>query len=173
MKKILIIGSCAAGKSVLAKKIGGILNIPVYHLDLIHHSANWKAVSTDEFDKKLDGFLANKKWIIDGNYKRTLTKRADSADAIILLDYSRTICISRSLKRYLFGKLKIIKRDDVPNNCPEKIDLQFMRWIWNYPRHGRRLTLEKISESNFPLHKVLIFKTPKQTRNFLNELKCN
>ena len=39
--RISIIGYSASGKSTLAKTLGGILNIPILHLDKVNFLPNW------------------------------------------------------------------------------------------------------------------------------------
>ncbi|MDT8307005.1 MAG: AAA family ATPase, partial [Anaerolineae bacterium] len=32
-------------------------------------------------------------------------------------------------------------RPDLPEGCPEKVDMEFIRWIWNYPQRSRPKTV--------------------------------
>ena len=54
-KKILVIGSPGSGKSYFSKQLSKILNIPVYHLDLIYWHENWVSMPKEEFEKKTKG----------------------------------------------------------------------------------------------------------------------
>ena len=40
MKKIIVIGSPGAGKSVFSRKLRDITNLPLYHLDMLYHKSD-------------------------------------------------------------------------------------------------------------------------------------
>lgn len=42
MKRICIIGGSGTGKTTLSNNLSKELNLPVYHIDGIHHLENWK-----------------------------------------------------------------------------------------------------------------------------------
>ncbi len=39
--KIMVIGSSGSGKSTFSRKLGEILSLPVYHLDLYYWKPGW------------------------------------------------------------------------------------------------------------------------------------
>ena len=49
--KISIIGGSGTGKTTLAENLGKKLNLPVCHIDGIHHLPNWQIRDKDERDK--------------------------------------------------------------------------------------------------------------------------
>lgn len=48
MRKILIIGSAGAGKSVLSVRLAGLLQLPVLHLDALHWLPGWERPERDQ-----------------------------------------------------------------------------------------------------------------------------
>lgn len=68
--------------------------------------------------------------IIDGNFNRTINERLDKCDTVIYLDFSRVRCLFGVTKRVLknYGQT----RSDMGENCPEKFDIEFFKWIWNF-----------------------------------------
>jgi len=130
MKKILILGSGGSGKSTLAKWMGDLLNIEVVHPDYYYWKPNWVETSKDEWNKKISILLAKNNWIMDGNWTGSLQYRIEFSDTIIFLDYPRFISIWRIIKRYCkyHGKT----RPDMGVGCIEKIDYEFLKWIWDY-----------------------------------------
>lgn len=126
--KIAIIGYTGAGKSTLARKIGEKYGIPVLHLDKVNYTKNWKVRDTSEAKELVDDFLENESWVIDGNYsKLEQDRRLKEADKIIFLNFPRRICFYRAYKRYLENKNKT--RSDMANDCEEKFDFEFIKWI--------------------------------------------
>ena len=132
MQRILVIGCGGAGKTVLSRDLGKRLNIPVVHLDQLFWLPGWKKQTREAFDKALDAELSKDRWIMDGNYTRTLSRRLEFADTVILLRYSRFCCLTGVLKRQLLYLGK--SRPDITHGCRERIDMEFLRYIWNYNR---------------------------------------
>lgn len=167
MKKIAIIGSGGSGKSTLAKQLGSILNLPVYHLDFYYWKPNWVPTAEEEWDNFVETLVKKEEWIIDGNYRRTMDIRLREADTIIFLDYPTRLSLYRAIKRRVQYNGKI--RPDMGEGCTEKIDYQFLKWIWNYRRENRTEIMKKLNELKHT-KQIYIFTSPKQVNVFLSEL---
>jgi len=48
MNKIAVIGSGGSGKSTFSRKLGNILNLPVYHLDTVYWNPGWIETPKDK-----------------------------------------------------------------------------------------------------------------------------
>lgn len=115
MRKVLIIGSCGAGKSVIAKKFSEKLNLPLISLDQYYWKPGWIRPSREEWRNKVMELTKKDKWIMDGNYQNTFDIRFPVSDTIILLDMNRFVCFWRIWKR------RILKdRADKLDGCDEK-----------------------------------------------------
>ena len=135
MKKILIVGCCGAGKSTLTAALSEKTGLPTVHLDAIFWKENWVESTKEEFDAAVLAASKEDKWIMDGNYTRTLPMRLGLCDCVIFLDLPRYICIWQVLKRVFknYGKC----RPDMGKNCPERLDFSFLRYVWNFKRKQR------------------------------------
>lgn len=71
------------------------------HLDKLWWKSGWINRTEGEFDALLDAVLLGEEWVIDGNYLRTLPRRLERCDAVVLLDYPRRVCLFRALRRIL------------------------------------------------------------------------
>lgn len=131
MKRVLILGPSGSGKSTLGERLGRVLNIPVIHLDQHYWNPNWVDTPKDVWREKVKGLIQQDSWVMDGNYTSTLALRASVADTIIFIDIPRRLSYLRVFVRFL--KFRGRARPDVTDNCPEKIDLEFLRYIWDYP----------------------------------------
>jgi adenylate kinase family enzyme len=140
MQRIMVIGSGGSGKSELSRRIGEILAVDVVHLDRVYWRPNWTEPPNDEWKETIEDLVKRETWIIDGNYGGTMEIRAAAADAIIFLDLPRVLCIWRAVKRRI--KHPNRTRPDMGEGCPEKINLEFLQWIWNFPRDSRPRLLE-------------------------------
>ena len=167
MSKIVLIGSGGSEKSTLAKQLGNKLKLNVYHLDALFWKPNWVGVPKDQQIKVQNELVKKDEWIIDGNYGGTMDIRLKAADIIIFLDMHRTVCVFRIFKRML--RYRNQTRPDMGPGCEERLDFQFIKWVWNYPKTKRPRILEKLQQlSN---EKQIILKTPRQVRNFLKEVR--
>lgn len=94
MKKVIVIGSPGAGKSTFARKLKEKTGLPLWYLDMIWHKPDKTNISREEFDERLQEIIRGERWIIDGNYLRTLEVRLQSCDTVFLLDYPLEICLA-------------------------------------------------------------------------------
>lgn len=168
MKKIILIGSGGAGKSTLAKQLGEILNIEVFHLDKLYWQAGWVEPSEDDWEKKVAELLKKDSWVMDGNFGGTMEMRLKACDTAIFLDLPRTICLYRILKRRL--KYRNTNRPDMTEGCNEKVDLEFLGWIWNY-RKIKKPKVEKILQKFEQEKKIIRFKSPQEVEKFISNVK--
>lgn len=168
MKRILIIGSGGAGKSTFATKLGEILDLPVIHLDRVYWKAGWEKPTKEEWARAVEGLIAQHEWIMDGNFGGTLPMRVKRADAIIMLDVSRWVCLWRLAKRAI--KYRGRHRPDMAPGCQERFDLTFVRWIWNYPTKSRPAKLALLSATG-PDQRVVILRSGREIAEFLDDTR--
>lgn len=163
MQRIIIIGSCGAGKSTLAIKLAQNLNLPLVHLDKLRFIGNWQERPREEFDKLLLAELEKPCWIIDGNYNRTIPLRMLHCDTVIFLDFPRLVCMWGVMKRVI--KYHGETRPDMGGECRERFDPEFMKYVWGFRKKHRKRYLEMLA--NAADKKVIILKNRRQVKKFL------
>ena len=99
VKRIAIIGSGGAGKSVFARELGQRTGLPVIHLDRLYWRPGWTEPPKDEWRQVHDGLIAGESWIIDGNYGGTMEPRLGAADTVVFLDLPRLVCLWSVVRR--------------------------------------------------------------------------
>ena len=167
MKRILIIGCGGAGKSTLARQMGEKTGIPVVHLDKLFWKPGWVERTPEEFDPLLKQELEKDTWIMDGNFNRTMPQRIQRCDTIIYLDFSRMACLMGVLKRVLttYGTV----RPDMGEGCPERIDWNFLKWVWNFNKNKRQRYYRLLNEA--PHAETIVLKNRRRVKKFLKTLK--
>src|SRR5439155_26610035 len=100
MEKIAIIGSSGAGKSRLAKELGSILKIKVFHMDRFCWLRGWKGKTGDMRIDILHKLVRDKQWIIVGTDLNSSMPRLEAADTIIFLDIHLLLCLWLVIKRH-------------------------------------------------------------------------
>lgn len=157
MKRICIIGGSGTGKTTLSNNLSKELNLPVYHIDGIHHLENWKKRDKEERDRLILERASEEKWIIDGTYRSTLQQRLEKADYVIYLDYSTMAQVIGVLKRFIKNHGK--EKDEIPG-CKEKMSWEFLWFVINWRKDKRNEIIEKISKIDN--NKVHVFYNRKQ-----------
>ena len=76
--RAIVIGCPGAGKSTFARKLRDRTGLPLYYLDRLFHRPDRSTLSREAFDRALGELLVREKWILDGNYMRTLPLRLRS-----------------------------------------------------------------------------------------------
>ncbi|MBN2585608.1 hypothetical protein JXA59_03095 [Patescibacteria group bacterium] len=136
MKRIMIFGNSAAGKSTFAPKLGAKLGLPVIHVDVIQRQCgrnNHKLIRD-----RLCAIADQDSWIIEGNaFRKEPDHRIRRADLIIVFDNHPLKSMVRHVARYW----RIRSGKEMPagglTSRLELIDFYNMIFI-RYPRLKRR-----------------------------------
>ena len=169
MRRVSIIGSGGAGKSTLARRLGDITGLPVIHLDAVHWKPGWSETPKDKWRKIVEALVAGERWVIDGNFGGTMEIRLAASDTVIFLDFPRTLCLSRAVKR-LFRYWNR-NRPDMGEGCPERLDIEFLHWIWTFPNRAKPQIEARLSALP-PRVKVVRLTSPAAADEFLSVVKC-
>ncbi|MDE7281857.1 MAG: adenylate kinase [Ruminiclostridium sp.] len=162
MKKVIIIGCPGAGKSYFAKKLRSITGIPLYHLDMIWHKPDKTHISRPEFDEALKRIFSEDKWIMDGDFSRTMEMRMQACDTIILFDIPYEVCLQGIRER------AGTKRDDMPWETAETDDV-FLNEVKKYiPEQLPKVyqLLDKYKHNK----EVIVFKTREEAEKWLMKI---
>jgi adenylate kinase family enzyme len=148
MDRVAILGAGGAGKTELAWEISRRTALPLVHLDVLFWRRGWTPAPHEEFVRDLAAATAGERWILDGNFLSAEqdAPRFDRADTVIFLDLPRTMCFGRALWRLARDRRR--RRPDQPEGCAEGFDLDFLRWIWRYPRDDRPQVLRMLNGMN-------------------------
>ncbi len=167
MKRVLILGSSGSGKTTLARQLAKILSLPAIHLDSHFWLPNWIESSAEEWQAKLNILLEEPTWIMEGCYTKSLPQRIELADTIVYIDLNRFVCLWRCIKRYFKHRNKV--RDDLPAGCYEKIDWDFFKWIWNFPKNKRPVIYDLVNSMSKE-KKLIIVRNKHDLFQFINKI---
>lgn len=128
--------------------------------------SGWIETLKDEWVKKQDELTSGSEWIIDGNYGSTMEIRLLKADTVIFFDLKRLVCTIGYIIRVFKNKGK--SRPDMPEGCPEKIDIEFIKYIWNFPKVSRKRIISRLIDCSDK--KVIVFKKRIEAKKFIENL---
>ena len=161
MKKVIIIGCPGSGKTTFAEKLRDKTGLSLYYLDAIWHKPDRTHISREDFDARLRKIFAEDKWIIDGNYSRTIEMRLKECDTVFLFDLPTEVCMQGATERLGKG------RYDMPWIDTE-IDPEFIREIERFSIDSLP-EIYNLLEKHGQNKKIVFFKT----REMADEFICN
>jgi len=129
MRRIVILGPGASGKSTLAIHLGEITGLPVIELDKLFWRSGRAATPRDEWVKVQERLVEENAWIIDGDLGPydAIEVRLRAADTVVLLDFSPVRCAWRAVRR-----------------SRERAD--FWLWLLRYRCQSRPFLMEAITK---------------------------
>ena len=164
--RVAIVGSPGSGKTTLSLKLGEILGMQPVHLDRELWKPDWTLPSEEERKSIHDKFIAPDRWLIDGMWGSLVADRYKRATVVVHLDYNRLVCLARAYKRYRKNRGK--NRFDLADGCLDKMDGEFVSYIWNFKRNvGKKLVALEQANPQVRLYRL---SSPKQTEMFIAEL---
>jgi adenylate kinase family enzyme len=149
VKRVVILGPGASGKSTLALRLGELTGLPVIELDKVFWQPGLAAMPRDQWIAVQQRLAGKDSWIMDGDLGPydAVEVRLRAADTIIFLDFSVLRCAWRALRR-----------------SRERID--FWLWLVSYKYRSRPFLMRMIAEhaSGARLH---VLKHPRDVARFL------
>lgn len=169
MQRVLVIGISGAGKSTFSRALGAKTGLPIIHLDTEFWQPGWKVTPTAEWNVKVAELIKRDAWIMDGNFAGTFDLRMPRADALVWFDYPRLICLKRALWRVVKDYNRV--RADLAAGCPERFDLEFLRYIWTFNAKERPRVVASLAKCGAHLNPV-VFRRDADVARFLDGISC-
>jgi len=152
MKRVVIFGRAASGKSSLARTLGELTGLPVIELDKLFWQSGLQPLPLDKWASIQNRLIQTPSWIMDGDlgpYDVT-ELRIRAADTIVFLDFPLVICAWRAIRR-----------------SRERTD--FWRWLISYRRKYRPALLQAFA-SYAPTAKLHWLSNPSAVEQFLKNI---
>jgi adenylate kinase family enzyme len=149
MKRVVILGRGAAGKTTLARQLGEIAGLPVIELDKLFWRSGLVPIPRAEWTELQEQLVQRDSWILDGDLGShdAVEMRLRAADTIVLLDFSLFRCTWRALRR-----------------APERLD--FWRWVVAYRRQSVPRLRDAISRYA-PNADLYLLRSPNAVKEFI------
>lgn len=166
MQRVLVMGSSGSGKSTFARGLANLTGLPFVSLDALYWQPGWQPAEPDVFGPRVAEAADAPRWVMDGNYVSSGAGelRRQRADTVIWFDLPRYVCMTGIMKRVIgsYGQV----RPEMAPGCPERIDLEFIRYVWTY-RHQQRPKLLEYFEGLRADQDLICFNSRKQADGYL------
>ena len=155
MKRVVIVGPGASGKSTLARQLCDITGLRVVELDKIFWRPGLLETPRDQWAELQRKLVGESDWIMDGDLGPydAIEVRLRAADTIIFLDFSLFRCAWRALWR-----------------SRERVD--FWLWLLRYRFESRPFLMKAISDYA-PTATIHLLRNPEAVRRFLSNVAHN
>ena len=102
--RVLVAGTSGAGKTTLARRVAGVLQLPCVELDALFHGPGW--TPRPDFAGEVHRFAATATWVTEWQYDAVRSLLADRADLLVWLDLPRAVVVRRVVLRTLVRRLR-------------------------------------------------------------------
>jgi adenylate kinase family enzyme len=152
VKRVIVVGPGAAGKSTLAACLGEITGLPVIKLDKLFWRPGLAATPREEWTAIQRQLAAQESWIMDGDLGPydVINVRLQAADTIVFLDFSPFRCAWRAIRR--------------PRGRAD-----FWKWLLTYRRRSRPL-LRQATAARAGDADIYVLPTPRAVRRFVAKI---
>ncbi len=166
--RILVIGCSGGGKSTLSQRIARRFGLTYVSIDRdVLWLPGWVQRGKPEQNRLLVAFSAGERWIMDGTNTSTFDIRVPRSDLVIWVRMPRWLCIWGILSRWITNRGGT--RPEMAPGCPEKIDLDFIRFVWTWEKvYGPRVLAGLAAHAAGK--PVLMLKSRAQMRDLLDLL---
>jgi adenylate kinase family enzyme len=101
LSRVNVVGCSGSGKSTLSRRLSERLNHHYIEMDALFWKKGWTESHDEEFFARLEKALNREKWVLDGNYDRTVHIKWNKITAVIWVDYSFARTLAQAVRRAL------------------------------------------------------------------------
>ncbi|MFJ6325496.1 MULTISPECIES: AAA family ATPase [unclassified Rhizobium] len=129
--RILVMGCSGGGKSTLSQQIAARFGLAYVSIDRdVLWLPGWVERGKQEQRAIIVAKVQEERWILDGTNPSTFDVRLPRADFVIWVRMPRLLCIWGAISRWV--KWMGRTRPEMAPGCIEKVDWQFLRFIWTF-----------------------------------------
>ncbi len=166
LARISVIGCSGGGKSTLSQVLARRLNATYLCMDRqFFWLPGWVLRPREEQRALIAEAVKGERWIMDGTNPSGFDIRLPRSQMVIWVRVPGRVCLWSVVWRWM--KHRGRTRPEMTPGCPEKVDLDFLRYIWSFEARHAPLIIANI-EAHGPQVPVLILKSRGEMRRLLD-----
>ncbi|TWB54714.1 adenylate kinase family enzyme [Rhizobium sp. ERR 922] len=166
--RILVMGCSGGGKSTLSQQIATRFGLTYVSIDRdVLWLPGWVQRDREEQRAIIVAKVQGERWIMDGTNPSTFDIRLPRTDLVIWVRMPRLLCIWGAISRWI--KWMGRTRPEMAPGCIEKVDWEFLRFIWTFEEKFTPRVLAGLAEHG-PNVPVLQLKSRGEMRQLLDLL---
>jgi adenylate kinase family enzyme len=171
--RVVVQGTSGSGKTTLSAALAEALGVSCLELDGLYQQPNWTPLEIEEFRVRVESFVQQPGWVVDGNYSHVRDILWPLASTILIIDLPKRVVMTRVIKRTF---LRIMKREELWNGNRESwrnaLSRDPMRniilWSWNsHEKYHEALPREAREIAG--ADRVIVLTSAREVREFLKE----
>jgi adenylate kinase family enzyme len=171
LSRVVVQGTSGSGKTTVSKALATALGVECLELDGLYQQPDWTPLDVEEFRSRVEGFVEQPRWIVDGNYSHVRDILWPRATLIVVIDLPKRIVMTRVIKRTF---LRILRREELWNGNRESwrnaLSPDPMRniilWSWNSHSKYHEIVPREDRET-VGSDRVVVLTSARRVRRFL------
>jgi adenylate kinase family enzyme len=169
MKRILVAGISGAGKTTMARALAARLGLPFHEMDALKFVGPGWATDPD-FPQRVAAIASGPGWVVDSfGYPEVRDLLWTRADAVVWLDYPRSVIMPRVLRRSL---ARTLRRERIFGGNVETVSGWFRSdhpvwWAWSQHAARRAEIERRADDPGFAPLQVIRFRSPRAADRWL------
>ncbi|CAN7561721.1 AAA family ATPase [Rhizobium sp. LjRoot98] len=166
--RVLMIGCSGSGKSTLAQALSRLFVLPYVSMDRdVFWMSGWIPRPRADALAIVERAVEQPRWIMDGTSPGTLPLRLPRTDLVIWMRPPRHVSLYGVISRWV--RLRGKTRPEMAANCPERLTLEFLSYVWNFEKTESPEIEQKLADygSDVP---VFIVRSHGETRRLLKHV---
>ncbi|PDT39913.1 MULTISPECIES: AAA family ATPase [Sinorhizobium] len=167
-KRILVIGCSGGGKTTLARWLSTRFDLPFISMDReFFWLPGWNSRPRAEQRAMIAAKVDQPRWIMDGTNPSSFDLRMPRTEVVLWVRMPRLLCLWGAVRRWL--KWRGQARPEMADGCPERLSLEFVRYIWTFEGKFAPMVEAGLREHAVP---VLQIRSRAQMRQLLDLLSA-
>jgi len=177
LERINVVGTSGSGKTTFARELARRLDLPYYEIDALSWKAGWQECSDEELFSKVEQATSGRRWVLDGNYTRTVPIKWKRVQTVIWLDlpFLQTVLrvTARTLRRWFTREELWPGTGNRESLAQALLSKKSIIW-WAISRHGptRRKYSTVMAAPEYSHIAFVRLRSPAEAARFLEELRA-
>ncbi|MBA3851306.1 MAG: adenylate kinase [Chloroflexi bacterium] len=174
MRRVVVVGTSAVGKTTFARRLAAILGVPHVELDALHWEPGWQEADPEVFrDRVRAAVEATEAWVVDGGYSRVRPIVWGAADTVVWLDFPLPTILLRLSRRTL---ARVISREEIWNGNRERWRTAFASreslywWVLTTHRGRSRRMTQALASPEYRHIRAVRLRSPRRAERWLQDL---